>query len=221
MTVLTRIRRIVRTNLDDLLAEARAPETTVDGLIRDLHEAVLEMRQSTAAATASCSATQRRIQRVEEDVARQHAQAESAVRDEDEARARSALRREAQDSGRLKALRIQLHEEQQQADRLKNELAQAEGKLQEIRTRRDALVSGQGRIAARQRLAHVSVDDGLRARTTSGLADLERLEDDAEDQLAEVEARESLSDRARAGVHLEEDTGEESGDRERAVGANA
>lgn len=198
MALWQRIHRIIKTNLNAPPGHAGSPKADIDALVRDMEEAVLELRQNAAAAISSRNATQRRVQRAAEEAERQQGDAETAVREGDGAPARAELRDKAGAGRRPERLRTQLQEEQDLARRLEDELRQAEDKLSEIRSRCEALMAKKTRLATREELARSADRPAGRGGTEAACDALDRLEDSVREQQDEVEAREQVASGSRA-----------------------
>ena len=187
MRVWQRIHRIIRASLTAPPEQPGSCEADIDALVRDMEEAVLELRRNTAAAISSRNATRRRIQRATEEEKRQQGDAEPAVQDGDDGPAGA--------DSRLEPLQTRMREEQDLAQRLEDELRQAEGKLREIRAKCDALTAKRTRLATREGLARSTERPGGAEAGSDALA---RLEESVQRQQDEVEAWEQLASGPRA-----------------------
>jgi phage shock protein A len=200
MGLLKRIRGIVNANLNELLDKVESPEAMVNQMIREMEQAILEVRRETAAAIARRKMTEKRAHAAEAEAAKWHGNAVAAVAAGDDDLARQALGREHDAHRRVEALHGELAGQTELVERLKAELQAVQDKVQEVRRKRDTLVSKRQAAEARERLLN-SVDRadrtfdrvaGAHDHIINGFDDLAGWEDRIDQRLFEVEAREEL-----------------------------
>ncbi len=162
MSLLNRLRDMLRAELHEATRDEPDPVTLMNRTIRDLEETLDTWRRETAQAIASCRVLEHKAEQVRRDVARRQTDAETAVRAGDDALAREALRRKLSLEETAAAFDRQLEEARALAEQLRADLALFEGRLAEARLNRDALITRMRTAELRQRLAeHASRLEGL------------------------------------------------------------
>jgi len=153
MGMLERLRRLLRANLNEMLASVEAPEAVVAQLIRDTDAAILDLRGNTATVIAAHKLTERRLEQARRAVDKWQAHAETAIRDGNDSLACQALRRKHGARDQAAVLAERAGEEQELLERLRHTLREAEEKIQELRAKRDTLLAKHRALDARRRLS--------------------------------------------------------------------
>ena len=189
MSILDRLRRITRANVNDALDHAESPEKMLRQSVRELEDSIKE-----AANAASDYAVALKKQEKELELCKRHREewqhrAEEAVQSGDDEIARKALTEKVKAEERCKTLEPSVAERQKvyaglrdKLSRLKNNLSDARLKLSELQSRKHAATAEQ---AFEAQLAK-----------SSASADFEKLED----EVGQAEARAEIEREIRGDV---------------------
>lgn len=211
MGIFDRLTRLVRSNLNDLIARAENPEKMLTQVIEDMRKQLAQAKQEVASAIAD----ERKLQaQVEE---------ERGQADEWERRARLAVQEERDDLAKQALLRGQEHadsarefEEQwmrhrSETERLKDSLRQLSAKIEEAKRKKNLLVAKQKRSQAQRRIQDTIA--GLEDRSAFGAFDrmAEQIESREREALAAAEVDEELTGDTLEGEFAELETGQNGG----------
>ncbi|MFC1856623.1 PspA/IM30 family protein [Thermodesulfobacteriota bacterium] len=201
MSILKRIQSILAGNINDLLDKVEDPETAVNQMIRDMEEAMSEMRNNTASAIATAKMTEKKLVKAGKEQQLWQQNAETALKSGDEKLAKKALLKRKTVDNSIEILEGQLEDARNIAEKMKEELKFLEAKLSEAKIKRDNLVNQQRAAETKQKLydAADKVNRQLDSFTAAekvleGFEGFARFEEKIEKQMAEIEAREELSD---------------------------
>ncbi len=201
MAIFRRMQDVIRARLNELLDEKEDPQVRIDGMIEEMERSVVEMRRSAAAAIAGSRLAEKNARAAREQVAAWEKNATEAVRRGEDDLARRALLRKFALEERATRLEARATDAGDAASNMKDLLSSADAGLQDVKTKRDLLLSrmrtarAQGRV--REILAQFEED---LARSTSSAEDLlgtfdefSRWEEGVERMTAEIEAAEELT----------------------------
>ena len=189
MSILDRIRRIAKANMNWLLDKVDVPEKELESKIKELEDTIEQGRES----AASYGAMFRRLENEQETLKKQQAdlvkQAEQALNSGDEQTARKALTEKVKIAERIKQIepgiihgRDTFEKLRENLVRLKNQLKDAKLKLRDLQARK------------RSAEAQKAFDKELGKTTgAAGNLDFERLEDEVLQSEAEVEIRQEIN----------------------------
>ena len=207
MSIFKRVRRLINANLNELMDRVESPEATVNQVVREMEQAILEMRQTTASAIAQHRLTIRRRERAERLARKWRENARGALADGDEELARNALRSKLDAESEAASIREHEVEQARLVAKLKEQMRVLEEKVQEARRKRDTLIAKR-RVAEAQksmlqstsRASRLFGDSALSGpEVINGFADFDRLEDTIDSRLAEADALEELEAEKRGG----------------------
>ena len=177
MSILDRMSRLVRANINDLIDRAEDPEKMIDQIIRDMQTNITDARRQVAAMIAQekeLEADLRESRELSEEWATKAKRAVAAGKDD---LAREALRRKRDSDENLAVYEQQHAVQEQTVAKLKQQLSALESKYQATLSQRDALIARQRRAVATKKIvtqssaAVSSLGDGLNAT-----AELDRME---------------------------------------------
>jgi len=200
MKLFKRARTILTASINDMLDKSEDPQAMVNQMVREMEEALVDMREHTIAVVATSKSTGRKLERALTENNALADYVETALRADDEDVARQALRRKGVLEHTIKVLRQELTDTEALSAKMKNELKLLESKLQEARIKRDALVAKQNAAKTRKKLFDTTENFNSRVSTVRGAMDtildsssaFQRLEDRIEKQMTEAEAREEM-----------------------------
>lgn len=189
MGLFHRMSRVVTANLNGLVDQLEDPERMLHQAIREMEQTVSEAMQGATRVVAAEKLSSRQLVQQQQEVERWRAQAEQAVRDGDDRRAREALRFKLEYEKMAEALVGQLELIQARRERFRRQIAAMRAKLSEAKAR----LAG---VSAFRRTQHFcnpcepfltaaayGVDD--RFRQIYDRVELEELQLDASEELAE------------------------------------
>jgi phage shock protein A len=195
MSIFTRVRDIISSNINSMLDKAEDPEKMVKMIIREMEDTLVEVKASCAGAMATKKKIQRDLDEVEKRSADWSAKAELAVSKGREDLAREALMEKRRHAERVESLK----KEQGQCDALveqyKHDIVQLEDKLSGVREKQRVLVQrhirAQHHKSTEQKIRKVDTADAL-ARFESFEHRVERME--AEGDVVNMGKKPNLDD---------------------------
>ncbi len=210
MSIIIRIKQIMSASINDLLDKAENPENMINQAIRDLGKGIMDVRRDAASAIASSKLTGQRIERVKVEIESCRKVALVAAGRSDDSAALKALERKRQQSGHLQQLEKLLEQQKNVASKLKQQLLMLEDRVQQLRGRKELLLS-QKRMAQFQRKLSAGIADvnALNQRLYSspeeiitGFDTFTRMEENIAREMAEAEAELELSEIDPAGKYI-------------------
>lgn len=193
MSIIDRIRRIAKANINWLLDQAEPAEQELENKIAELEETLLEGRES----AASYGATYKRLEtemhqlQQQQDVCVQ--QAETALKAGDENTARTALQQKVQLAERIAQMTAGVEKGRKTFEMLRDNLAKLQQQL------RDAKLKLQD-LRTRQRLAEAQKAFDGHLQTVTGTCADGAAFDRLEDQVAQSEAGVEIRGQMQAGA---------------------
>lgn len=185
-TILGRIGQLLRANINALLDQAEDPEKLLDQLLRDYGGNIAEAEEAVAQTIGNLRMTEEDLREAQEAVREWGDKAAAAARKADQVRtgdgseagrfdelARIALRRQISYEGQVRTLQAQVDHQQELTDQLKDGLTKLRVRYDELRAKRDELVS-------RSKMAEAQVRVQRAVRSVSALdptSELARFED--------------------------------------------
>lgn len=192
MGIFDRITTLAKANINDMIDKAEDPEKVAKQVIYDLEEALREASTGVAASITEEKKLKALIDEVTDESERWEKRAVTAVEKGDDELAKEALKRKVgfdQDLARYTASHaVQL----EQVKMLKESLRLLEGKIEDAKRRRDALIARSKSAEAQKKIAETM----SKASKLNPLDALDRMED----KVAMVEAQ------AQAYTELKQDT---------------
>lgn len=191
MTILDRLSRLLRANVNDLISKAEDPAKIIDQALRDMRGAYGEARSEVADALAQAARLEREAstnRRLSEEYEKK---AEEALRGGSEELAREALRRAQNHKDLARGFEEQVGVHRGTVDQLKTQLRALEAKIDEMESKKTLL-------AARQKTAQA----GATLDRVSGFDRAGGAMDAFEDMERKVQ---SMEDRNRATQELREE----------------
>lgn len=179
MSLLNRIRGVVRANLNDMVSRTEDPEKTLDQMISDMDADLIKVRQATALAIAAQKRLQAEYDQRMVAVQEWQRRAESAVDHRDDNLARQALTRKLDYQREADQLRDSLLAQSTHLDELQGHVQELETRVQQAVLRREQLV-------ARYRTAEAT---GTLEQKLSQTGELGTTMDRLEDETVDAEAR--------------------------------
>lgn len=156
MSILDRLSRLIRANVNDMISKAEDPGKIIEQSLRDMRDAYTQARSEVADSMAQQSKLSR-----EADTNRKLAQeygvkAEQALRAGSEDLAREALRRKKNHEDLAAGFDAQLAQQTSMVDQLKTQLRALEAKIDEMESRKELLQARQKTAQASQTMERMS-----------------------------------------------------------------
>ena len=165
MGIFSRMSDIINANINALLDAAENPEKMIRLVIQEMEETLVEVRTSSAKMIAEKKALTRRQQRLDEQAADWQQKAELALTRGREDLAKAALVEKSNVLTEVEASRDELAKLDETLNRLVDEIAKLQAKLDDARSRQKALVlrtrATQSRSQVNRQLHDGSVDKAL------------------------------------------------------------
>ncbi|MGH7458731.1 MAG: PspA/IM30 family protein [Longimicrobiaceae bacterium] len=193
MGIFQRLSTLLRSNVNDMIAQAENPEKVLNQLLLDMRGQLTKAKREVAAAIAD----ERKLKAQADDERRQSGDWEKraviAVRQERDDLARQALVRQEEHAGRALSLHETWQRQAVETGKLKNALRQLNDKMEELRRKKNLLVAKHKRAQAQRRI-HDTMS-GLSDRSAFEAFDrvAGRIEESERRVLAEAEVSEELS----------------------------
>lgn len=183
MGIFSRFGDIVNANLNALLDKAENPEKMVRLIIQEMEDTLVEVRSSSARTLAEKKDYDRRLERLEQQMAEWESRAELALAKNREELARAALLEKNKLAEQREVVQGELARLDEQLERLAREISQLQEKLNDARARQKAILlrerTANNRLDVRRRLDSTKVDDALH-RFAHYEAKIDRLESEAD-----------------------------------------
>lgn len=156
MSILDRLSRLLRANVNDLISKAEDPAKIIDQALRDMRGAYGEARSEVADAMAQAAKLEREANTNRTLAAEYEKKAEEALRGGSEDLAREALRRAQNHKDLAKGFDEQRERQAAMVDQLKTQLRALEAKIDEMQSKQTLLAARQKTAEAGETLNRVS-----------------------------------------------------------------
>lgn len=153
MSILDRISRLVRANVNDLIDQAEDPEKMIDQILRDMQSNITTARAQVAAMIAQEKELEADVNESQELATEWGEKARRAVSAGKDDLAREALRRKHDAEENLAVYQNQHDVQLTTVNKLKQQLQLLESKYQSTLSQRDSLIARQRRAKAQQHVA--------------------------------------------------------------------
>jgi len=189
MTLIERVTRLIRSNLNDLVDKAEDPEKMIKQMILDMETELQHLKSQLAVSIADQHLLEKRHKECALQMAEWMRKAELTVEKGDEALARTALERYLSDQELARSYEKQLDEQKRQVDDLKAAFFRLEQRLAETRSTGEMFIAQYRRSHSLDKAsaAQIAVQD------LSGTEALKNLQDKAGRAAAVCQARASLA----------------------------
>ena len=188
MGIFSRLRRLIQSNINDMISRAENPEKMLNQLIADMNKQLIESKRSVAAAIADEKKLERQIKESRTKAEEWDKRARLALKAGDDTLAKEALVRKQELEGYLVEYEKQLAQQHESVEKLKSGLRSLQQKLEEAQRKKNLLIARAKRAETQKRLQE----------TMSGMADtsafeaFDQMSAQLDDQEAQNEALEEL-----------------------------
>ena len=189
MGLFDRFRRVVRSNINDMITKAENPEKMLNQLIVEMNEQLIESKKSVASAIADEKRLQRQLleQRRNAEVWEQRAM--DAVRAGKDDLAKQALVRKQEHAEYVASYQEQYDAQHASVEQLKDSLRQLQQKIEEASRKKNLLIARAKRAEAQQRIQATISATG----NTSAFDAFDRMAAKVEEAEAHAEATDELA----------------------------
>jgi phage shock protein A len=136
-----RIWRVIRANLNSLVAQAEDPEKILEQVVLDMQDDLIQLRQAVAQAIATQKRTERQYSQAQTTAEEWYRRAQLALQKGDEELAREALVRRKSYDETATAMKAQLAQQVGVVDQLKQNMKKLESKIAEAKTKKDLYIA--------------------------------------------------------------------------------
>jgi phage shock protein A len=199
MGLFDRFRRVVQSNINEMISKAENPEKMLNQLIMEMNEQLIESKKSVASAIADEKRLQRQLieQRRNNELWEQRAM--DAVRAGKDDLAKQALVRKQEHAEYATSYQEQYDAQHTSVEQLKSSLRQLQQKIEEASRKKNLLIARAKRAEAQQRIQATISATG----NTSAFDAFDRMADKVEQAEAEAEATDDLAKLDTGDVDLE------------------
>lgn len=189
MGIFDRMGKVISSNVNSILDKAEDDKKLIELTVDEMSQQIKKARQEVIGAVAAEKQLKKKVDALQEDVERWDKRAELAMKGDDEALAREALKQKRRVMGEVVATEKARTEARNQALEMKEELDRMEHKLDDVKMRK-------GTIAARAQQAKAGGGaEGLGTRGGSSAFDsFRKLEEKIEGREAESAAMAEVED---------------------------
>ncbi|MEH2161578.1 MAG: PspA/IM30 family protein [Nostoc sp.] len=173
MGLFDRIKRVVSSNLNDLVNKAEDPEKMLEQAILEMQEDLVQLRQGVAQTIAAQKRSEKQYNDAQNEINKWQRNAQLALQKGDENLARQALERKKTYTDTSTALKASLDTQSTQVETLKRNLIQLESKISEAKTKKEMLRARITTAKAQEQLQNMV--SGM--NTSSAMSAFERMEE--------------------------------------------
>ena len=189
MGLFDRFRRVVRSNINDMITKAENPEKMLNQLIVEMNEQLIESKKSVASAIADEKRLQRQLVDQRRNAEDWEKRAMDAVRAGKDDLAKQALVRKQEHAEYVASYQEQYDAQHASVEQLKDSLRQLQQKIEEASRKKNLLIARAKRAEAQQRIQATISATG----NTSAFDAFDRMATKVEEAEAHAEATDELA----------------------------
>ena len=167
MGLIDRIQRVIRANLNSFMSSAEDPEKIMEGVVMQMQDNLIELRQAVAQAIATQKRTERQTAQADSTAEEWYRRAQLALQQDNEPLARDALTKRRAYLETSTALSTQIEQQKTVVTKMKDDMRTLEQKINEVKTKKDLYIararSAQASYRLQEMLSEVSSTDSLKA----------------------------------------------------------
>jgi phage shock protein A len=156
MSLLERLGRVIRANVNRLIQEVEDPEKILERAIAEMEQELIEMRRALAAAIATCKSTERQIANHQAAARRWYESAQLALARGNETLAKEALLQRQFHLNSAQFLETQNEQQRQLTAKFKQDLRLLEGKFIEAKAQKSLYLARLRSAIAAQKLQSIA-----------------------------------------------------------------
>ncbi|MFW5694047.1 MAG: PspA/IM30 family protein [Alkalispirochaeta sp.] len=155
MGVFERIRRLIRSNVNDAVRRAEDPEKMLNQLILDMNKQLVEAKRNVATAISEEKRLLRQVEAQQQSAEQWEQRAMTALRAGKEDLAREALQRKKRESDYAAQLQEQYDKQHEAVESLKSSLRDLQGRIEEAQRKKNVLVARAKRAEAQKKIQEI------------------------------------------------------------------
>ncbi|MDF5716734.1 MAG: PspA/IM30 family protein [Rhizonema sp. NSF051] len=167
MGLIERIQRVFRANLNSFMSSAEDPEKIMEGVVMEMQDNLLQLRQAVAQAIATQKRIERQTAQADSTALEWYSRAQLALQQDNESLAREALTKRRAYLETSTALSTQIEQQKTVVTKMKDDMRKLEQKITEVKTKKDMYIararSAQASYRLQEMLSEVSNTDSLKA----------------------------------------------------------
>jgi phage shock protein A len=152
MGIFERLSRLIRSNINDLIARAENPEKMLGQIIEDMRRQLAQAKQEVAVAIADERKLRAQFEEERSQAAEWERRARLAIREGRDDLAKQALMRGGEHAQHAQGLEEQWQKHRHETERLKDSLRQLNSKIEEAKRKKNLLIAKQKRAEAQKRI---------------------------------------------------------------------
>jgi phage shock protein A len=193
MGIIDRLSRLIRSNINDLIARAENPEKMLGQIIEDMRRQLAQAKQEVAVAIADERKLRAQFEEERSQADEWERRARIAIREGRDDLAKQALVRGQEHAQHARELEEQWQRHRAETERLKDSLRQLNAKIEEAKRKKNLLIAKQKRAEAQQRIhdTMAGLQDKSAFRAFDQMA--EKIESAERKAIASAEVTEELS----------------------------
>ena len=192
MGIFDRLSRLVRSNLNDLIARAENPEKMLVQVIEDMRKQLAQAKQEVAVAIADERKLRAQMEEERKQAQEWERRARLAIREGRDDLAKQALMRGQEHANNAAEMEEQWEKHRSETERLKDSLRQLNSKIEEAKRKKNLLIAKQKRAQAQKRIHETMA--GMQDKSAFRAFDqmVEKVEETERKALAAAEVTEDL-----------------------------
>ena len=192
MGIFDRLSRLVRSNLNDLIARAENPEKMLVQVIEDMRKQLAQAKQEVAVAIADERKLRAQMEEERKQAQEWERRARLAIREGRDDLAKQALMRGQEHANNAAEMEEQWEKHRSETERLKDSLRQLNSKIEEAKRKKNLLIAKQKRAQAQKRIHETMA--GMQDKSAFRAFDqmVEKVEESERKALAAAEVTEDL-----------------------------
>ena len=193
MGIIDRLSRLIRSNINDLIARAENPEKMLSQIIEDMRRQLAQAKQEVAVAIADERKLRAQFEEERSGAEEWERRARLAIREGRDDLAKQALVRGQEHASHAVGLEAQWQKHRHETERLKDSLRQLNAKIEEAKRKKNLLIAKQKRAEAQKRIhdTMAGLQDKSAFRAFDQMA--EKIESAERKAIATAEVTEELS----------------------------
>jgi len=193
MGIFDRLSRLIRSNINDLIARAENPEKMLVQVIEDMRKQLAQAKQEVAVAIADERKLRAQMEEERKQAQEWERRARLAIREGRDDLAKQALMRGQEHANNAAELEEQWLRHREETERLKDSLRQLNSKIEEAKRKKNLLIAKQKRAQAQKRIHETMA--GMQDKSAFRAFDqmVEKVEESERKALAAAEVTEELA----------------------------
>ena len=155
MGLLDRVWRVIRANINTLISGAEDPEKVLEQTVTDMQNDLVKLRQAVAQAIATQKRTERQYSQAQSTADEWYRRAQLALQKGQENLAREALTRRKSYQETATAMKVQVEQQKQVMEKLKQNMRQLEQKISEAKLKKNMYIARARSAKASERLNEI------------------------------------------------------------------